>query len=75
MAVPKGKLKSSITERISVRMRAHSFRLYRPIPARIPGIEIAEKLFEFANESKKSLYLFGAKQEVLNNLYIVQNKG
>lgn len=38
------------------------------VKGRIPGIEIAEKLFEFANESKKSLYLFGAKQEVLNNL-------
>ena len=38
------------------------------VKERIPGIEIAEKLFEFANESKKSLYLFGAKQEVLNNL-------
>ena len=36
------------------------------VKGRIPGIEIAEKLFEFANESKKSLYLFGAKQEVLN---------
>ena len=30
--------------------------------------KLIEKLFEFANESKKSLYLFGAKQEVLNNL-------
>lgn len=38
------------------------------VKERIPGVEIAEKLFEFANESKKSLYLFGAKQEVLNNL-------
>ena len=38
------------------------------VKERIPGIEIAEKLFEFANESKKSLYFFGAKQEVLNNL-------
>lgn len=38
------------------------------VKERIPGIEIAEKLFEFANENKKSLYLFGAKQEVLNNL-------
>ena len=38
------------------------------VKERIPGIEIVEKLFEFANESKKSLYLFGAKQEVLNNL-------
>lgn len=38
------------------------------VKERIPGIEIAEKLFEFANESKKSLYLFGTKQEVLNNL-------
>ena len=35
------------------------------VKERIPGIEIAEKLFEFANESKKSLYLFGAKQEVI----------
>jgi hypothetical protein len=40
MAVPKGKLKSSITERIMVRTRAHSFRLYKPIPANMPGSDM-----------------------------------
>ena len=43
------------------------------VKERIPGIEIAEKLFEFANESKKSLYLFGAKQEVLNYFYFLSD--
>ena len=43
------------------------------VKERIPGIEIAEKLFEFANESKKSLYLFGAKLLGMTNGY-VENK-
>jgi N-acetylglucosaminyldiphosphoundecaprenol N-acetyl-beta-D-mannosaminyltransferase len=36
------------------------------IKERIPGVEIAEKLLEFANEEKKSLYLLGSKQEVID---------
>lgn len=33
---------------------------------RITGVDIAEKLFEYCNELKKSVYLFGAKQEVID---------
>ena len=35
---------------------------------RITGVDIADKLFEYCNELNKSLYLFGAKQEVINAL-------
>lgn len=38
------------------------------IPERIPGVDIAERLLEYGNESKKKLFLFGAKQEVLDAL-------
>lgn len=35
---------------------------------RITGIDIAVKLLEYANEFKKSLYLFGAKKEVIEGM-------
>ena len=35
------------------------------IPERIPGIDIAQQLLEYGNEMEKSVYLFGAKQEVI----------
>ncbi len=38
------------------------------VKERIPGVEIAEKLLEYANEYKKSVYFFGSKQEVLEAL-------
>lgn len=38
------------------------------IPERITGCETAEKLLELANQKKKSIYLFGAKKEVLDTL-------
>lgn len=38
------------------------------INERVPGIEIAEKLLEYGNKYHKSVYLFGAKQEVLESL-------
>ena len=38
------------------------------IKERITGIEICEYLLNLANEKKYSLYLFGAKKEVLNEL-------
>lgn len=34
------------------------------ITQRVPGVEIAQKLFEFGNELEKSVFLFGAKKEV-----------
>lgn len=39
--------------------------LNMPACERIPGIEIAQKLLEMCDTHKKSLYLFGAKEEVL----------
>jgi N-acetylglucosaminyldiphosphoundecaprenol N-acetyl-beta-D-mannosaminyltransferase len=38
------------------------------IKERISGIDIAEHLLEIANNKKKSLYLFGAKEEVVKKL-------
>lgn len=35
------------------------------VTERIPGVDIAEKLLEYGNKYKKSIYLFGAKQDVL----------
>ena len=35
------------------------------IKERITGVDIAVKLLEFGNEQKKSIYLFGAKEEVI----------
>lgn len=38
------------------------------IKERIPGIDIAMKLLEYGNELHKTIYLFGAKKEVLDKL-------
>jgi len=38
------------------------------IKERIPGIDIATKLLEYGNEQKRSIYLFGAKEEVIVSL-------
>lgn len=39
-----------------------------PVTERIAGVDIAEYLFGIVNEQKKSLYLFGAKKEVIESL-------
>lgn len=45
------------------------------IKERITGVEIAEFLLEEANKNKYKLYLFGAKEEVLNTLVeVIKNK-
>lgn len=45
------------------------------VTERITGVDIAEKLFEYCNELKKSLYLFGAKQEVIDAITnVINNK-
>ena len=41
------------------------------IQERITGIDIATNLLEYGNELKKSIYLFGAKEEVINSMKIV----
>ncbi|MBQ6494998.1 MAG: WecB/TagA/CpsF family glycosyltransferase [Bacilli bacterium] len=38
------------------------------IEERITGIDIASKLLEYGNEEKKSIYLFGAKEEVIDSM-------
>lgn len=38
------------------------------VAERIPGVDIAEKLFEYGNELCKSVFLLGAKQEVIDAL-------
>lgn len=44
------------------------------IEERITGIDIAEKLLEFGNELNKTIYLFGAKQEVIESMHEVIKK-
>ena len=39
-----------------------------PVKERVTGVEIVQKLFEMLNEKKRSLYLLGAKKEVLDKL-------
>ena len=41
------------------------------IEERITGINIANELLKFGNEQKKSIYLFGSKQEVIDSMKIV----
>ena len=41
------------------------------IEERITGIDIANELLKFGNEQKKSIYLFGYKQEVIDSMKIV----
>ena len=36
------------------------------VTERIAGIDIANKLLELGNKEKKSIYLFGSKQEVID---------
>ena len=38
------------------------------LPERIPGVELAQKLMEYGHEYQKSIYLLGAKQEVIDAL-------
>ena len=45
------------------------------IRERIAGIDIAYKLLEYGNDLKKSIYLFGSKQEVINSmLEVIKDK-
>ncbi len=45
------------------------------LPERIPGVEIAEKLMEYGHEYGKSIFLLGAKQEVIDALCnVIQTK-
>ena len=38
------------------------------IKERIAGIDVATKLLEFGDKQKKSIYIFGAKEEVINSM-------
>lgn len=42
--------------------------LRRPLPERIAGIDLFAKLLALANEEKRSVYLLGAKTEILDRL-------
>lgn len=45
------------------------------IKERVTGIDIANKLLEYGNEQEKSIYLFGAKQEVIDSMNdVLKNK-
>ena len=38
------------------------------VPEAIPGVELCSKLFEYCNQYKKSIFLFGAKPEIVLKL-------
>lgn len=42
--------------------------LHRPLPERVPGIDLFAKLLELANERSLSIYLLGARQDVLDKV-------
>lgn len=42
-----------------------------PVPERIPGIEIAQQLMQLGNQRKASIYLFGAKPEVIEAMKLL----
>lgn len=44
------------------------------VKERIAGIDIANKLLELGNRENKSIYLFGAKQEVIDSMRVVLKK-
>lgn len=43
-------------------------KIWYNIEERITGIDIANELLKFGNEQKKSIYLFGSKQEVIDSM-------
>ena len=45
-----------------------------PVKERITGIDIASYLLTLANDKKYSMYLYGAKDEVINSLVSIINK-
>lgn len=45
------------------------------LPGTIPGVEVCSELFEYCNELKKSIFLFGAKDEVVKKLvFMIKQK-
>ena len=45
-----------------------------PIPERVAGIDLMQELLHLANEKGYSVYLFGAKEEVLTDMLAVFKK-
>ena len=41
------------------------------LPERIPGVELAQKLLEYGHEYEKSVFLLGAKQEVIDAMCVM----
>ena len=55
-----------VPDGIGVVKAAHMLDI--PVKERVTGVEIVQKLFELLNKKSRSLYLLGAKQEVLQKL-------
>ena len=55
-----------VPDGIGVVKAAHMLNI--PVKERVTGVEIVQRLFELLNEKKRSLYLLGAKEEVLEKL-------
>lgn len=65
-AVLKSDDSTIVADGIGVVKAAHMLDI--PVPGRVPGVEIVQGLFKILNKEKKSLYLLGAKPEVVELL-------
>ena len=65
-AVLKSDDSTIVADGIGVVKAAHMLNI--PVQGRVPGVEIVQELFKILDEEKKSLYLLGAKPEVVELL-------
>lgn len=61
-----------VPDGISIIKKAKKYNIN--IKERITGVDISSKALEICNKNKKSIYLFGAKKEVLDKLIININQ-
>lgn len=61
-----------VPDGISIIKKAKQYNIN--IKERITGVDISSKALEICNKNKKSIYLFGAKKEVLDKLIININQ-
>lgn len=61
-----------VPDGIGIVKAAHILRIN--VTERITGIDLALKLLEYGNELNKTIFFFGAKQEVIDSLVEVVNK-
>ena len=60
-----------VPDGISIIKKAKQYNIN--IKERITGVDISSKALEICNKNKKSIYLFGSKKEVLDNIAKTDN--